>query len=57
MGPIGGIQEKVFSARDAGADLMLVPAAQAEQAQAVAPAGLEVIGVATLDEAIEALER
>ncbi|MDX1659379.1 MAG: PDZ domain-containing protein [Nitriliruptorales bacterium] len=57
VGPIGGIQEKVFSARDAGADLMLVPAAQAEQAQAVAPAGLEVIGVATLDEAIEALER
>lgn len=55
VGPIGGIQEKVFAAEDAGASLLLVPAAQYERALAVAPDSLDVVGVATLDEAIAAL--
>lgn len=55
VGPIGGIHEKVFAAVDAGADLVLVPADQYQQAAAVAPDHLEIVGVATLEEAIAAL--
>ncbi|MFP5308869.1 MAG: PDZ domain-containing protein [Actinomycetes bacterium] len=55
VGPIGGVVEKVAAAETAGADILLVPAAQLEAAQAAAPAGLRVIGVATLADAIDAL--
>lgn len=55
VGPIGGIQEKVFAAADIGADLMLVPESQLVEARAVAPPGLPIVGVATIDEAIAAL--
>jgi Lon-like protease len=57
VGPVGGVPEKVRSAHEYGADLVLVPAAQLEAAQLAAPDGFEVIGVATVDEAIEALRR
>jgi Lon-like protease len=55
VGAVGGIVEKVAAAEAAGADILLVPAAQVETAQAAAPAGLRVIGVATLAEAIAEL--
>lgn len=55
VGSIGGVREKVRSAVDAGADVLLVPAQQLEAARATAPEDLEVIGVATVREAIEAL--
>lgn len=54
VGRIGGIEEKVEAAEQAGATLMLVPADQLTRAQSVAD-DLEVVGVATLDEALAAL--
>lgn len=55
VGPIGGVAEKVVAAAAAGADVMLVPAAQEEEAMSRAREGLRIIPVATLDEAIAAL--
>lgn len=55
VGAIGGIQQKMAAAADAGADLVLVPRSQLEQARTDAPPGLEIVGVATLDEAIDVL--
>lgn len=56
VGPIGGIREKVAAAVQAGADIMLVPASQAAQARAVEPAELTIVPVATVQEAIAALQ-
>jgi Lon-like protease len=55
VGAVGGVPEKVRAAAAAGADLVLVPAAQLEEAERAAPEGVTVVGVATLDDAIEAL--
>lgn len=55
VGRIGAIPEKAISAIAAGADLMLVPAGQAEAARAAADGLVEVVGVATVQDAIEAL--
>lgn len=57
VGPVSGIPQKVRAAELAGAEIFLVAAAQAEEARDAAPAGLEVVPVADLDEAIAALER
>jgi PDZ domain-containing protein len=54
--PVGGVAQKTVAAADAGADVLLVPAGEEELAQR-SPHGLEVIGVATLDDALAALER
>lgn len=53
--PIGSIDQKVETAVASDADLMLVPAEQAADARAAADGRVEVIGVATLQEAIDAL--
>jgi PDZ domain-containing protein len=55
VGPVGGIQEKVVSAADAGATVLLVPASLAAEARSVQPPGLEIVPVASVDEAIAAL--
>lgn len=55
VGHIGAIPEKTISAIAAGADLMLVPAAQAAAARGAADGRVEVVGVATVQDAIEAL--
>lgn len=55
IGAVGGVPEKVRAAADYGADLVLVPESQLAAAQLAAPEGFEVVGVATLDDAIEAL--
>lgn len=55
VGRIGAIPEKTISAIAAGADLMLVPADQAEAARAAADGRVEVVGVATVEDAIEAV--
>lgn len=57
VGQIGGIQEKVRGAQLANATVFLAPARQARDAANVAPPGMEVIPVATVQEAIEALRR
>lgn len=55
VGPVGGVPEKVRAAADHGADLVLVPESQLAAAQLAAPEGFEVIGVATIEDALEAL--
>jgi Lon-like protease len=55
VGPVGGVPSKVRAAAEYGADVVLVPGAQLEPALAAAPAGLEVHGVATFEEALDAL--
>lgn len=53
--PVGSITQKVETAVDSGADVMLVPAEQAAEAQAAANGRVEVVGAASLEEAIGAL--
>lgn len=55
VGPVGGVPQKMESAADAGADIVLVPSLQLEEAQAAAPDGLVVVGVEDLDEALSVL--
>lgn len=55
VGPVGGIPQKLQAAADAGAELVLVPQLQLDDARAAAPEELTVIGVSTLDEALEVL--
>jgi Lon-like protease len=57
VGPVGGVPQKMRAAADAGADLVLVPALQLDVAREAAPEGLTVVGVRTLDEALQALRR
>jgi len=64
VGAIGGLSAKAEAALQIGADYFLVPASQAESgsdsveaARAVAGDRMEVIPVATLEEALAALER
>jgi len=56
VGPIGGINEKIASARKVGATLFFAPVENAEEISHV-PAGIKVITVATLSQAISYLER
>ena len=55
VGPVGGVPQKMVSAADADADIVLVPALQLEEAHAAAPDGLVVVGVEDLDEALSVL--
>lgn len=52
--PVGGIRQKAAAARALGADVFVVPSDNAEEARAAAP-DLEVLGVTSFEEAIEAL--
>ncbi len=54
VGPIGGIGQKAAAVRDQGADVFIVPASEADDARARA-GDVEVIGVETLDDALQAL--
>lgn len=56
VGPIGGIRQKLYGARDAGADYFLAPAANCDEVVGHVPDGLQVIRTATLDESLSALE-
>jgi PDZ domain-containing protein len=55
VGPVGGVRQKILTAENAGADLMLVPQAELEQARAWS-GGLRIVGVETVDDALAALE-
>lgn len=57
VGPIGGIAEKVRSARATGATVFIVPKQNEADARAAASDSLEIIGVARLSEAVAALRR
>jgi PDZ domain-containing protein len=52
--PIGGVKQKVIGAREAGADVLLVPDRNAADAREAAD-GLEIVAVSDLDEALSAL--
>jgi PDZ domain-containing protein len=55
VGPIGGIVDKVVAARDAHADVMLVPRADFHELRDVDMGDLTLIPVSTFDEAVKAL--
>lgn len=55
VGRIGGITEKVAAAERAGADVLLVPDTQLDAARGVVDPAIELHGVATIEEAIDAL--
>ncbi len=57
IGAVGGVDKKLVGASRAGADIFLVPAALEDLARQNAPEGLQVIPVATVQDAIEALQR
>ena len=56
VGPIGGIRQKLYGARDAGATYFLAPAANCDEVVGHVPDGLQVVRTATLDESLAALE-
>lgn len=56
VGPIGGIVQKAYGARGSGADWMLVPVDNCADLVGRVPDGLRDISVATLDDALAALE-
>ena len=55
VGPIGGILDKVVAARDANADIMLVPRDNFDEIKNVDMGDLQLVSVATFDETVEAL--
>ena len=55
VGPIGGIDYKLISARRSGDQFFLAPTANCEQVVGHIPAGLRVFSVATLKEALRVL--
>jgi Lon-like protease len=55
VGPIGGAQYKAIAAERAGAEVFLVPAGEEEQAAEKVGDGVEIVPVATLDDALQAL--
>ena len=56
VGAIGGIVQKMYGAQAAGADWFLAPASNCSDVVGRIPSGLQVFSVATLDEAIDAVE-
>jgi Lon-like protease len=53
---IGGIQQKMVGARDAGATIFLAPASNCSDVKGAIPAGLQVVKVSTLSQAVSDLE-
>jgi len=56
VSPIGGIQQKLQGARDAGATIFLTPAANCPDTAGAVPAGLRLIKVSTLAGAVHDLK-
>jgi PDZ domain-containing protein len=56
VGPIGGIRQKMYSAVNASADYMFVPADNCSEAFGHVPTGLRIFKVSTLDDAVAALK-
>ncbi len=54
--PIGGIQQKMVGARNAGATVFLTPAANCADTKGAVPAGLRLVKVSTLTQAVTYLE-
>ncbi len=56
VGAIGGIQQKMVAARSAGATIFLTPAGNCVNTVGAVPAGLRLVKVATLSQAVDDLE-
>ncbi|MEU8202672.1 PDZ domain-containing protein [Streptosporangium sp. NPDC049046] len=56
VGPIGGIQQKMVGARKAGATIFLTPTENCAEAVKAIPDGLRLVKVATLREAVQAID-
>ena len=56
VGPIGGIQQKMAGARQAGATVFLTPAANCPDTSGAVPQGMRLIKVSTLGSAVRALK-
>jgi PDZ domain-containing protein len=56
VGGIGGVQQKVYGAIDAGAAVVLVPASNYEDALLAAGGDIEVVRVETIDDALDYLD-
>lgn len=56
VGPIGGIQQKIVGARNAGATVFLTPEDNCKDALAARPDGLRLVKIDTLHDAVEALK-
>ena len=54
--PIGGIQQKMVGARNAGATIFLTPAANCADTKGAVPSGLRLVKVSTLNQAVTDLE-
>ncbi|MBF4462751.1 MULTISPECIES: PDZ domain-containing protein [unclassified Rathayibacter] len=55
VGAIGGIRQKLYGAKDAGARYFLAPASNCSDVVGHVPDGLDVIAVSTLDDSLAAL--
>ncbi len=55
VGPIGGIALKMIAARDKGATVFLAPAGNCDDVRKATPAGLKVVKVSTLHDAVQDL--
>jgi PDZ domain-containing protein len=56
VGAIGGIIQKMYGAREAGAEWFLAPASNCAEVVGNIPSGIEVFAVSTLDRAVAAVE-
>ncbi|SFR74546.1 PDZ domain-containing protein [Agromyces sp. CF514] len=56
VGAIGGIRQKLWGAKDAGATVFLAPASNCDEVVGNVPDGLDVFAVETLDQAREVVE-
>lgn len=56
VGPIGGVQQKVYGAIEAGADVVFVPADNYDAAISAAGDNIDVVRVETIDDSVEYLD-
>jgi Lon-like protease len=56
VGPIGGIQQKIAAARETGAALFMVPAANCAEALGMSSGDMELVRTSTMHDAVQALE-
>jgi Lon-like protease len=56
VSPIGGIQQKMVGARNQGATIFLAPASNCSDVRGAVPAGLQVVKVSTLTDAVHDLQ-
>lgn len=56
VGPIGGIRQKLYGARDAGAEFFLAPETNCDEVVGHVPDGIEVFRTGSLDESLRILE-